>query len=110
MNNTDQSKIERIVMQRVHLIRALRFAISGGALSTLFSFLALWGISREVWVAKVIENAPASVLDLPHFYWYAFDHTSLAVQTLVVLLAICFLIVAREIIRAVAIISSREIA
>lgn len=83
---TNHSDIERIVMQRVHLIRALRFAISSGVLSTLLSFFALWGIGKEVWVARVFENAPKHFSDLPSFYWSAFMATDLAVQALVVLL------------------------
>ncbi|MEK7604439.1 MAG: hypothetical protein AAB442_01430 [Patescibacteria group bacterium] len=103
-----RSEIERIVMQRVHLIRALRVAISGGVLSTLVSFLAIWGIGKQVWVARVLENAPKDPLALPHFYWAAFDHTTLAVQALVVVMAICFLIIAREIARAITIVTNPE--
>ena len=89
MNSTmtnAHSNIERIVMQSVHLIRALRFAISSGVLSTLLFFLALWGIGQEVWVARVFENAPKHFSDLPLFYWSAFITTDFVVQVLVVLL------------------------
>lgn len=108
MNNimTDRSNIERIVMQRVHLIRALRFAISGGTLSTLISVLALWGIGREVWIAHVLQNAPTNFLDLPRFYFAAFVHTRLAVQALILLVLVALLFVAREISRAVAFMSA----
>jgi len=102
----DQSNIERIVMQRVHLIRALRFAISSGTLSTLVSLLALWGLGREVWVGRVLQNAPANFLDLPRFYFAAFIHTHFIVQVLIVLILVALLFVAREISRALAFISA----
>ncbi len=38
---TGETNIERIVMQRVHLIRALRFAVSSSALSMLVTVAAL---------------------------------------------------------------------
>ena len=102
---TDQSNIERVVMQRVHLIRALKFAISGGVFSTLLSLLGLWGIGREVWVAHVLQNAPANPLNLLQFYFAAFEHTRLIVQVLVVLTLTALVFVAREIIRAIVIVS-----
>ena len=107
--NNNQSEIERIVMQRVHLIRALRFAISGGAFSMFVSILGLWGIGRQVWVAQVLQNAPANPLGLFRFYFAAFEHTSLLVQVLVVLTLTALLYVVREVVRAVAVISAREI-
>jgi hypothetical protein len=105
MNNTmnDISNIERIVMQRVHLIRALRFAISSSAFSTLVSAFALWGIGREVWVARVLQNAPRNPLDLPQFYLSAFLHTHFIVQVLTLLIAVSVIYLAREIYRAVAV-------
>jgi len=115
IKNTEQSErtdnrtnIERIVMQRVHLIRALRFAVSGSVFSTLVSALALWGIGREVWVARVLQNAPADWLDLPRFYVAAFMHTDLLVQALVVLALFALLYVAREISRALAFLSAAK--
>jgi cell division protein FtsX len=82
----DISNIERTVMQRVHLIRALRYAISGAVLSLLLSFISLWGIGRTVWVARVFENAPHDSFGLVWFYWNAFLHTRLAVEVLCVIL------------------------
>lgn len=110
MNNamTDQSNIERIVMQRVHLIRALRFAISSGTLSFLVSLIALWGLGREVWVGRVLQNAPANVFDLPRFYLAAFMHTHFIVQVLIVLILTALLFVAREISRALAFLSAEK--
>lgn len=100
--NNDRSNIERIVMQRVHLIRALRFAVSSGVFSTLISLLALWGIGREVWVAHVLQNAPTNLLDLAQFYLVAFIQTHLIVQVLILLAIGSLLYVAREIVRAFA--------
>lgn len=102
-----RSNIERVVMQRVHLIRALRFAVSGGVFSTLVSVLALLGIGREVWVARVVRNAPPQLLDIPQFYFEAFLHTRLVVQALVVLTLASLIYVAYEVARAVAVMSAR---
>lgn len=105
---TNQSEIERIVMQRVHLIRALKFAISGGVFSTLLSLLGLWGIGREVWVAHVLQNAPTNIFNLPAFYLAAFEHTRSIVQVLIVLTIVALIFVAREISRAIAFVSSAK--
>ena len=104
----NRSNIERIVMQRVHLIRALRFAVSGGVLSMLLSALALWGIGREVWVAHVLQNAPAHPLDLARFYLAAFEHTRLIVQVLILLMLAALFYATREIARAVAVVSATQ--
>jgi len=98
MNN--RSNIERIVMQRVHLIRALRFAISSGVLSMLVFVIGLWGIGREVWVAKVLQNSPSNLLDIPQFYLAAFMHTSILVQSLTLLTFVALFYTAHEIVRA----------
>lgn len=110
MNNTmndSRSNIERVVMQRVHLIRALRFAVSGGVLSTLVSAVALLGIGREVWVGRVLHNAPPQLLYIPQFYFEAFLHTRFVVQALVVLVLASLIYVAYEMVRAVAVMSER---
>lgn len=110
MNNTHQpSEIERIVMQRVHLIRALRFAVSNSVFSTLVSLLALWGLGREVWVARVLQNAPANFLDIPRFYVAAFLNTNLIVQLLVLLIVASALYLALEITRAIVVMRSEEL-
>jgi hypothetical protein len=110
MNNTmtEQSNIERIVMQRVHLIRALKFAISGGVFSTLVSILGLWGIGREVWVAHVLQNAPTNIFNLPAFYLAAFEHTRSVVQVLVILTIVALVFVAREVSRAISFVSTAK--
>lgn len=105
---TEQSETERIVMQRVHLIRALKFAISGGVFSTLLSFLGLWGIGREVWVAHVLQNAPRNPDDLLQFYLAAFEHTRLVVQVLIALTVAALVFVAREVARAIAFVSTAK--
>lgn len=77
--------IERIVMRRVHLIRILKLIISTAVLAVLTAVAALWGIGQEVWVARVFENAPPNLDDLPNFYIAAFTHTNSIVQALTVL-------------------------
>lgn len=106
----DRSKIERIVMQRVHLIRALRFAISGSVFSGLVSVLALWGIGREVWVARVLQNQPHDLVNIMRFYIAAFVHTHLIVQILVLLLVGSFYYLARELTTAVIVMRQHELA
>ncbi|MEK7157303.1 MAG: hypothetical protein AAB709_01990 [Patescibacteria group bacterium] len=97
----DQSSIERIVMRRVHLIRVLKLIISTVVLAVLTFIAALWGIGREVWVARVFENAPPNLDDLPNFYIAAFTHTNLIVQALTLLTLASIIYLAVEIMRLI---------
>ncbi len=100
----DQSSIERIVMRRVRRIHALRPIISSGAFAALVFVAALWGIGREVWVARVLENAPHNVTMLPQFYLAAFDHTRLIVQALTLLTLASLIYLARETARGLSVV------
>ena len=104
----EPSSIEKIVMQRVYLIRALKFAISSGTFSMLISILALWGIGREVWIAQVLQNSPQHPIDLIRFYAAAFLETTLIVKMLVLLTLTALFYVAREISRAIAFMRAEE--
>ncbi len=98
----NHSDIERTVMRRVHLIRILQLVISTVALAALTSVAALWGIGREVWVARVFENAPKDPALLWNFYLAAFKHTRLIVQALSVLTLASLLFLAYETARLLA--------
>jgi hypothetical protein len=100
---TNPSDIERIVMRRVHLIRILRVVISGAVFAILVTLLALWGIGKEVWVARVFENMPHSDnLGASIAFWEAaFTHTRLVVQILSVLTFFSFIYFVRESFRLV---------
>ncbi|MDD2657096.1 MAG: hypothetical protein PHD04_00320 [Candidatus Pacebacteria bacterium] len=98
---TEQSDIERIVMRRVQLIRVLRLIISTVVLAALTAIAALWGIGREVWVARVLENAPPNLDDLLNFYIAAFTNTNLAVQVLTLLTLASLIYLAFEIARLI---------
>ncbi len=100
----DQSPIERVVMRRVYRIRALRPIISSGALAVFVFVVALWGIGREVWVARVFENAPRNTVLLPQFYLAAFDHTRLIVQALTLLTLASLIYLARETARGLSVV------
>lgn len=102
----NRSNIERIVMQRVHLIRALRFAISSSVFSMAVSVFGLWGIGREVWVARVLENAPTDPLGILRFYIFAFGHTHFIVQALVLLTLLALAFLVREVILALSFVSA----
>jgi hypothetical protein len=85
---TPNPTISHIVMRRVRVIHAVR-TLSIPVSSGLALLLALWGIGREVWVAKVFENMPA-VADMPavlSFFASAFLHTDFAVQVFSILAA-----------------------
>lgn len=99
MNN--QSSIERAVMRRIHLIRILGLIISTTALAVLTLILALWGIGKEVWVARVFQNAPADFANLPNFFISAFGNTRLVVQILAILTFASFVYLARATARAI---------
>jgi len=98
MNNTmnDGTDIERVVMRRVRLIRILRLVISTVVLAMITAVAALWGIGREVWVARVFENAPVNIEDLPNFYIAAFLHSHVIVQVLSLLTLASLLYLAVE--------------
>jgi hypothetical protein len=103
MNNTmtEQSNIERIVMQRVHRISVLRIIISGAVFAITLGLLALYGIGREVWVARVFENGPQGFIGHLLYLGYALQHTRFVVQVLALVCAGSFIYLAREIIRVV---------
>lgn len=98
---TDQTNIERIVMRRILLIRILRLVISTAVLATLTAFAALWGIGKEVWVARIFENAPPNIGDLPNFYLAAFMHTHIVVQVLTLLTFVSLVYLAWEVVRLI---------
>ena len=82
---TNPSLIEQTVMRRVRTIHRLRSFMSFGALASVVAVAALYGIGREVWVARVFENSPQDVIGRSLYLVYAFEHTRFVVQTLVVL-------------------------
>ena len=100
MNDT-RTDIERIVMRRVRLIRVLKLVISTAVLAVLTTTAALWGIGKEVWVARVFENAPVNLNDLPRFYLAAFTHTNIVVQALTLLTLASLIYLAIEITRLI---------
>ncbi len=83
MNN--ETNIENIVMHRVRRISILRIVISGGVFALALALLALYGIGREVWVAKVFANGPQDFFGHALYLLYAFEHTRLVVQSLVLI-------------------------
>ena len=104
MNNTmdNHSDIERIVMRRVHLIRILQLVISTIVLAALTFVAALWGIGREVWVARVFKNGPQDFSGHLAYLLYAFTHTRLIVQALVALTLASLLFLVYETVRFLA--------
>lgn len=99
---TDQTDIERIVMRRVRRIRILFLVLSTLTLAVLTAVAALWGIGKEVWVARVFENGPQDFFGRLQYLWYAFAHTRLIVQVLSVLTLGSLVLLARELIRSAA--------
>ncbi|MDO8566659.1 MAG: hypothetical protein Q7R58_00715 [bacterium] len=97
---TNQSNIERIVMRRVRLIRLLALVVSTATLAILTFVAALWGIGREVWVARILQNAPTDFAGLLPFYFTAFTNTHLIVQMLTLLTLISLIFLIRETARA----------
>lgn len=89
-------------MRRVHTIRIIRPIVSGGALAALVFALGLWGIGREVWVAKVFANGPQDFVGHARYLLYAFFHTRLLVQALVLAVAASALALARALLAPVA--------
>jgi len=92
------SNIKDTVMKRVHIVRMARPFVSTSVLSLVILFVALVGIGREVWVARVFENVPSwsDVTVLVTFFASAFVSTSFVVQSLVILAGAGTLLLARE--------------
>jgi hypothetical protein len=87
-----------IVLSRVHTIHALRPFVSQGAVSLAVFLGALWGIGKEVWVAKIVANMPSltDIGGLVNFFLDAFMTTSFSVQILSVLVVAALIYTARE--------------
>ena len=100
-NNFQQSSIEKNVMRRVHLAYILKSILSSAALAAGICILSLWGIGREVWVARVFTNGPQSFIGHAFYLVYAFEHTRLVVQSLCLLTLASLLYLAREVARAI---------
>ncbi len=90
--------IEKNVMRRVRIIRILGLIISTAVLALVTFVLALWGIGKEVWVARIFQNMPHSgdLSAIGRFYLSAFGHTRLVVQALSVITFASFVYLARE--------------
>ena len=93
---TNQTNIERAVMRRVRIIRILRPIISFGSLAAVICVLALWGIGREVWVARVLENGPQDFFNHTLYLVYAFENTRVIVQSLTIITLASAIYLARE--------------
>lgn len=90
-------------MRRVYIMYALRPLVSAGALAVLVLTGALWGIGREVWVAHVLNNMPkfTQVTALSRFWVYAFLHTHIIVQVLVLMSVFAIVYLAHTIARLI---------
>lgn len=88
-------------MRRVRTIHTLRSASTGAGAAVLLLVLSLYLIGRQVWVARVLHNMPslAHVGAFARFFTYAFAHTHLTVQLLILLVVFAILWLAREAIR-----------
>lgn len=96
MRKTNMTNIEQNVMRRVRTVYYLRPFVSGSTLSGVVAALSLYGIGREVWVARVVENAPREVVSLLNFALSAFANTDLVVQALSLLALGAVVYFARE--------------
>jgi len=97
------SSIHKNVMRRVRIIRASRMVLSLETGALALTMLALYGIGREVWVARVFENAPslADFTAFSHFWVSAFLDTRLPVQLLSLVVLVSAIYLARETARLV---------
>lgn len=90
------SPIEIAVMRRVRVVRVLRMLTSNAVLAMLVLLVALWGIGREVWVARVLANGPQDLVGHAQYLAYAFLHTRLVVQALSLATLASLVYLARE--------------
>jgi hypothetical protein len=98
------SAIKTKVMAAVFLIRATRMAKSPTALKVYAIVLSVWGISRLVWVGKVIENfATANHAGIDaglNYLLAAVGHTNLGVQVMLAVAACAFVSLFADTLRA----------
>jgi hypothetical protein len=88
-------------MRRVRAVHLMRELFTPTTASVAVFVLALWGIGREVWVAKVFQNMPSitNVSAVAQFYLAAFMDTRFIVQILTVITLGAFIWLAYNIIR-----------
>ena len=98
-NDHAESRIEALVMRRAYRVRMLR-PLVGAAPAAVVALASLWGIGREVWVARVIENMPEHAASLPGFFASAFLHTDFLVQVLALTTMACAAILIDGIMRS----------
>ena len=84
MTETTNSIIKSVVMSRVRSIRALQMLLSTITASVVVLVVSLWGIGRDVWVSRVIQDMPSltNVGAVSRFYLVAFMDTRFVVQAL----------------------------
>jgi len=93
------SILKRNVMRRVRTIHVVRPFVNETTLATLVAIAALWGIGREVWVAKVFENTPVDIVSATRFFASAFSETELVVQALTLATVVALAYLARAFVR-----------
>ncbi len=99
---TNPSNIETVIMKRVRRMHLLLLVLSTLTLAALTALAALWGIGKEVWVARVFANGPQDFFGHLGYLWYAFTHTRFIVQVLTVLTLGSLILLARELVRSLA--------
>lgn len=95
------STIHTNVMRRVRTIHAIESAASGAGASIVLLAASLYFIGREVWVARVWENMPnlMHVNAFINFFTYAFLHTNIFVQVLILITIFAGVWFVREFVR-----------
>ncbi len=103
MEPMTNSRIKSVVLRRVRFMHRVRPFVSGTALALALVLVSVYSISREVWVARVIENmpSPANVAAFWRFVEIAFLNTSFAVQVLSVFLIAGTVWVTRDLARTI---------
>jgi hypothetical protein len=87
MMDTYNTRIQKVVRSRVRIIHTFYSRTTTAALAVLVALTSLWGVGREVWVARVFANMPSVTngAAVMQFYLAAFMNTRFIVQVLVVL-------------------------
>jgi hypothetical protein len=99
METMSNSRIQKVVLRRARTIAFMRPLISSTALGVVAIVASLYVISREVWVARVLENmpSPTNIAVFFRFFEVAFLNTSFAVQVLTLLMVAGMYWIARDI-------------
>jgi len=103
-SKVEPSKIESRVMANVGAIYTARSLTGTTALKVYALILSIWAIGRFAWVARVFDNLAAveksGIGSTLNFVVYALEHAHLGVQIALLVAAVAFIALVRDMLRS----------